>query len=374
MNLPLPHDTHDLLSDKHKILATSNLGLLFNKYVYTWQNGWQMKEAKNDFLKEIAGSTAYRAASRELTFAAVGRHKALLRDFSQAQWHTESFEMITDSRLIIGLGSESVLETGITLHPLYGFPYLPGSGLKGIARAYAETVDAASPDELRAIFGSEDKDPRRAALNFQGKVFFLDGIPTAFPSIEVDIMNPHFREYYQGDKPPADYLSPEPVTFLAVAAGHTFAFALLSRESSLAAKARNWLVGGLTTLGAGGKTNVGYGYFRMIEPEVKIEESVQVGIDVTETGSPKTPATPNVKNQSASAKWPQASLSWRPNDQTLVASFEGKKAERKINAPEKKEEFVPERFHKKLFIRKESVKADVFVEQEGKMFTIVKVE
>ena len=39
----------------------------------------------------------------------------------------------TKSRLIAGLGSSSVLETGLTLNPLYGTPMIPGSSVKGIA-------------------------------------------------------------------------------------------------------------------------------------------------------------------------------------------------------------------------------------------------
>ena len=47
-----------------------------------------------------------------------------------------SFPLKTRSRLIIGLGGKGTLEMGITLHHLYGFPYIPGSALKGLARSY----------------------------------------------------------------------------------------------------------------------------------------------------------------------------------------------------------------------------------------------
>lgn len=47
----------------------------------------------------------------------------------------------TGGPLTLHLSRGSALENaGICLHPLYGFVYLPGSGLKGMARAYAETV------------------------------------------------------------------------------------------------------------------------------------------------------------------------------------------------------------------------------------------
>lgn len=42
-----------------------------------------------------------------------------------------------EGALIVGLGGESVLETGITLHPVTGLPTIPGSSIKGLTRAYA---------------------------------------------------------------------------------------------------------------------------------------------------------------------------------------------------------------------------------------------
>lgn len=264
MKLPLPLETREYFGDnQHRILKMSNLGLLFNKYVYSWQNNWQMEE-KN--------SKEFRDAVCKITFAKdhivnlLKRQHSMLSSLQSYGWHIEAFTATTDSRLIIGLGGTSVIETGLTLHPLYGFPYLPGSGLKGLARAYVIAEDFTDEDNkkrlLRETFGSEDKDPYNVANNRQGKVFFLDGLPTEFPKLELDIMNPHYGEYYRGEKPPADYLNPVPVTFLAVAAGQQFAFAVYSRDKILVEKAKAWLIGGLKELGAGGKTNVGYGYFK----------------------------------------------------------------------------------------------------------------
>jgi len=262
MKLPLPLETREYFgNDQNYVLKISNLGLLFNKYIYLWQNGWQMEE-KNS--KEFRDAISKITFGKEYIANILKRQQATTENLQSSGWDAQSFTAVTDSRLIIGLGGTSAIETGMTLHPLYGFPYLPGSGLKGLARAYAEIVVEPRPsgDELREIFGSEDKDPHNVANNRQGKVFFMDGLPTQFPKLELDIMNPHYSEYYQGNKPPADYLNPVPVTFLTVAAGQNFSFAVFSRDKSLADKAKKWLIGGLTELGAGGKTNVGYGYFR----------------------------------------------------------------------------------------------------------------
>src|SRR3989338_6106286 len=238
MNIPLPKETINYIgNDKSRVMQISNLGLLFNKFFYCWTNDWQSNEEQNKiFRKDIEDKIAKIKLSKDNDY--------LINAFNS---HVESFNAITDSRLIIGLGGTSVIETGMTLHPLYGFPYLPGSGLKGLARAYAEIGAGAAKDELLEIFGSEDK-AQHSPDNRQGKVFFMDGLPTQFPKLELDIMNPHYGEYYRGEKPPADYLNPVPVTFLAVAAEQKFSFAVYSRDKNLAEKVRAWLIGGFTEL------------------------------------------------------------------------------------------------------------------------------
>jgi len=260
MNLPLPKDTKDFVLEQNRWRKISNFGLLFNKYFYEWKDNWDVGENKKRFLDALVNPQARIDTSRYLE-EFIKRHSVLLNDFGAQGYKTKFFAMITDYRLIIGLGGSHVLETSLTLHPLYGFPYIPSSSVKGIGRAYAEMIAEASIEERREIFGSEDKG-RVSETNREGKVIFLDGLPKRFPKLEVDIMNPHYGDYYQGKKPPADYLSPNPITFLTVAPGQEFLFSLFSKDLSLLEKAEIWLKGGLMELGAGGKTNVGYGYFK----------------------------------------------------------------------------------------------------------------
>jgi CRISPR-associated protein Cmr6 len=296
IKLRLPDDV-TWSNDREEIIKRfSNLGLLYNKYPLIWTEKDKLNEAfqtefkykyKNDkgkereekvnlkhqFLIELLNNFC-NSASSECLKETIRRQSSVVISMNNTGWHVFSFTAATDSRLIIGLGGTSVIETGMTLHPLYGFPYLPGSGIKGLARAYAEIAVEPKPSgaELKEVFGSEDKDPHNVANNRQGKVFFMDGLPTQFPKLELDIMNPHYGDYYSDKKdskgnliPPADYLNPVPVTFLAVAVGQKFSFSLYSRDADLLAKAKEWLVGGLTELGAGGKTNVGYGYFKDVQ-------------------------------------------------------------------------------------------------------------
>jgi len=48
----------------------------------------------------------------------------------------KNFPLTLSWRLVVGLGAASVYETSMTLHHIYGIPYLPGSAIKGITRSY----------------------------------------------------------------------------------------------------------------------------------------------------------------------------------------------------------------------------------------------
>ena len=41
--------------------------------------------------------------------------------------------------MVVGLGGESVYETSITLHHIYGIPYIPASSIKGVVRSWIIT-------------------------------------------------------------------------------------------------------------------------------------------------------------------------------------------------------------------------------------------
>ena len=204
----------------------------------------------------------------------VERTRHMMESLRNDGFQIDSFPMMTHWRMATGLGGESVLETSMTLHPLYGFPYIPSSALKGIARAYAlhgenkacEEEDkkinpnANVDNQARRIFGEQDT---------AGEVVFFDGIPKRFPELEVDVINVHYPDYYSKGEVPADWMSPIPSFFLTVKENQPFIFyiATSSEDKNLLQVAREWLLGGLTQLGIGAKTNAGYGYFVESAPE-----------------------------------------------------------------------------------------------------------
>lgn len=247
---------------------SENLYLAFHHSFPESHNERDKKEDKKKFLDAICDlAPSLSSANIE---ACKDRLNALVRDYKQQGWEISSAsenELSTQWRLVVGLGSESVLESSMTLHHLYGFPHIPATALKGIARAFAlyeegracENADkrlnpAAQVDsEAQEVFGTQ---------NQAGKVIFFDAYPTEFPKLEVDVINVHYQDYYSKGDVPGDWMSPVPSFFLTVAPKTRFNFYLASRNEKLLKLAKDWLYNGLTQLGIGGKTNAGYGYFR----------------------------------------------------------------------------------------------------------------
>jgi CRISPR-associated protein Cmr6 len=178
-------------------------------------------------------------------------------------------DTIANWRLVVGLGIESVFETSMMLHHVYGIPYIPASGIKGAIRSWvindtfnSNEDEAFTNDEFVNIFGSGDA---------EGKIIFFDAFPINLTndSIQPDIMNPHFPEYYDGNKPPADWQNPKPIFFLTVKDTHfEFMFGIQSEDNKellkiLTASKTGWVYKALKEQGIGGKTAVGYG--RMFE-------------------------------------------------------------------------------------------------------------
>ena len=189
-----------------------------------------------------------------------------------------------DWSLTMHLARAGALENaGICLHPVYGFAYLPGSGLKGMARAYASIIEKAADPEILTVFGNEPGEPKSDRQR-AGSIVFHDAWPLTWPALIEDIVNNHHRAYYAADErdqtsAPGDWEEPSMVSFLAVGAGIAFDFPLAKRRGdvpdSTLEKARRWLIGGLTLLGAGAKTAAGYGAFRVVNDQA-IPETASV--------------------------------------------------------------------------------------------------
>ena len=254
---------------------SANTGLLFDRFCDVWSGPekWKPespqkdKSVKQKFLDKIVEQLKNNKKTEELLEQYHLRREALIKSLSG-----ESRDYKTVWRFVSGLGMGHVLETGFVWHKILGVPYLPGSSVKGMIRAWAKQWDDETKEEVNRLFG-DSKDIGA------GSLIVFDAIPLEKPGLEVDIMNPHYGDYYSKkkmkvtlggrdqeiDTPPADYLSPNPIFFLTVASGISFKFALAVRRGK---GTNNDLMNGfelleeaLENIGAGSKTAVGYGHF-----------------------------------------------------------------------------------------------------------------
>uniref|UniRef100_A0A7C4PJ85 Type III-B CRISPR module RAMP protein Cmr6 n=1 Tax=Anaerolinea thermolimosa TaxID=229919 RepID=A0A7C4PJ85_9CHLR len=297
---PLPKETVAVF----KNTRVSNPGLIFERYIPC------MTEDKENRRRQALN--AVKTAPDSSALHAVYTRWQALAEACKAKTLT----LKTDWRFIPGLGRKTALEIGFGFHR-YGFPYLPASSVKGIARTWAlfelasllETGEGKLYDLDRTIEKEEGEfqkafeaykpsdEAREQAKSFRlvfgtleqaGGAVFFDAIPTSAFPLDIDIMNPHYAPYYQGKEPPGDWHNPTPITFLAVPANKEFAFAVAWRRgaphANLLEQACAWLKNGLRDLGAGAKTSAGYGYFG----ETSVEKSGK------ETGQdrPVPPAPP----------------------------------------------------------------------------------
>ncbi|MBE2196848.1 MAG: type III-B CRISPR module RAMP protein Cmr6 [Anaerolinea sp.] len=111
-------------------------------------------------------------------------------------------------------------------------------------------------------FGSQDG--AGGCIFYDALITGIKGLPPQGTLFEVDVMTPHFGDYYQEKAAPHDADSPVPVSFMTVAARTTFAFAVKPRSGypeTLVETVVKWTQSALSELGIGAKTAAGYGVF-----------------------------------------------------------------------------------------------------------------
>jgi len=183
---------------------------------------------------------------------------------------------MTAERFVTGTGLPHPVENGFLWHHTLGVPYLPGSGVKGIVLSWDRDWANDGGDnhkDLRAkVLGRGPKRRGNAAADpgSAGRIAFLDALPPEPVMLDLDGVTPHDHPYYTGGgkEPPADWHSPNPIPFLAVAKGVKFRFALLPRSDAKPddlKAAVNWLQCALERLGAGAKTAVDHGRFEDVQ-------------------------------------------------------------------------------------------------------------
>lgn len=243
-------------------------GHRFGLYFPIWnEHTWALeKTRKSDALKQ---TLSVPLESRKQIEALRIRQQALVAlasDDAKLSLETEA-----TSPLVTGMGMEHPLENGFAFLNPYGLPYLPGSSIKGVLRRAAEelreTNEASWNDDLiDTFFGREDSNNAS-----RGALTFWDSIPElAGNTMSMDVMTPHYGDYYQGNRSPHDAGSPNPIVFMVIPAKSRLNFHVTADTSRLK-EMNDWQTimkaafdHAFKWLGFGAKTSVGYGAMQPI--------------------------------------------------------------------------------------------------------------
>ena len=140
-------------------------------------------------------------------------------------------------------------------------------------------------ETIKRIFGSQVR---------AGNVIFFDAMPVnGETNIELDIINPHYPDYYGKGQAPTNDQNPSPINFLTVA-NTIFMFALAPRrpekqeDKEDVEQVKKWLQDALKNYGIGGKTSAGYGYFKGVQD---VQDVLQINIS-SSRAIPTSPAVP----------------------------------------------------------------------------------
>ena len=81
----------------------------------------------------------------------------MMESLKESGYLIEQFDLKLQWRLIVGLGASHPQETSMTLHHIFGIPYIPGSALKGASRHYMiwKFVDE-NEEELKSLLGKSN--------------------------------------------------------------------------------------------------------------------------------------------------------------------------------------------------------------------------
>jgi CRISPR-associated protein Cmr6 len=209
-----------------------------------------------------------------------GRRKTIIERLGK----TICLSVQTQQRCVICAGTSASMENaGLAFHHTYGFPVLPGSSLKGLARHYCqeelgndteglglEIAEHADLPEATQWFGAGGDESAQ-----EGLIRFYDAWPVLTNAclhefLDQDVLTVHHKNYYGGSEAVADDTeAPVPVAFLTVNQGVRFEIPLgltsqagkLGQETQdqLLVAARALLQEALGFWGIGARTGAGYG-------------------------------------------------------------------------------------------------------------------
>ena len=274
---------------------SANFGLYFNKWI-----GWNLRrgvpeiEVSRDKAKILGSFGKTRIKAGQVLKQRHVQQAKYCRAMEKAGWTSLVVEADLVSPFVSGLGMTHPTETGLVLDHTSGMPYLPAASLKGVQRV-AHIVNSLvddngtwlSKDELQKL-NIIDSDNNWLEDDFSktlygtggnqdalaGQAVILDAYPLTPPELDQDIMNPHYNDYYQGNRGPTEDQMPVPVKFLVVKPGVRFVFRMMLRlpfgnapvheQAMLKEKLQRNIERAIEEIGIGAKTALGLGRFKIL--------------------------------------------------------------------------------------------------------------
>jgi CRISPR-associated protein Cmr6 len=251
MNIPIYKQAKQCFIESDLNSDNLNLGLYYQKFCSSWDRSFNSLD-KQAFINNITGKG--KQLNRKLLDEYIER---MCRLTSELKGRYKFYELT--ERFITGIGLDHPVEMGFLWNHTLGFPYIPGSSIKGIVKDWVNNWCQETEKDIIRIFGSDDD-----TENQVGSVIFFDALPYGRIRLQMDIITPHYGPYYSQEQCPGDWCNPTPVPFLTVDKKQKFIFFIAPRIPKHVrdcSKAIQWLEDAITTLGAGAKTTTGYGRF-----------------------------------------------------------------------------------------------------------------
>ncbi len=211
----------------------------------------------------------------------------------------ETFSLYTTyPGLLVGTGnphdilqSDTAIKCGFTFDYVTGLPYLPGSSMKGVLRSAFPNSDQPKEEQpehadfIRGLLGKDGLDVEAFKADiFEHNDVFLDAFPSlAKPQklLAFDYITPHSADGFK---------NPVPIQILKIRPNVAFAFSFLLHDYLqdgevyvTAAEKAALFKDLLLWIGAGAKTNVGFGHFASQPtpepPAVPVPENTRGGFN-----------------------------------------------------------------------------------------------
>jgi len=289
--IPIHKEAKDCFSG----ILKGNFGLYLNKFIEVDDNTFKVFLTNKKDTKDKGDKSREEWIRKYDNLCSSSKDLLKKRQFDQVnvceRYYSAGYEKIVITAkliapMIVGLGENHPSETGITLDHNMGIPYIPASSIKGVVRL-AHTIGLLKDDDgmwlqesvMRSLYDFDEKKTDLLLDNeknhipamfgntdLKGGIIFMDAYPVDCPRLKVDIMNPHYGDYYRGDRGPTDDQMPVPIKFLVVDKGAEFVFRALIKpaeklQADLVDLCKKALENAITEEGIGAKTALGYGRF-----------------------------------------------------------------------------------------------------------------